>query len=640
MKKFFALVAIFYATQIFADEKNIPLSRVTLYSSGVAFFEHEGTYADSFNVPLHFSNSEMNDVLKSLIVFDENAKNISLVYNTETNEKKLLENIGMQNYETLFDFFNSHKGSEVEIVNDIKTVGKIISASKVDNESILALLSYNGIHSIPLKNIRSFRFTHANENAALEKLSNVLFETKNANANSVLHIVGNGERKFLYGYTIANPVWKATYRLNVKNGEANFQMFAIIDNQSAFDWKNISLTLTTGKPVGFVQNLFAPYYTVRKTLPLSIADAADPITLELAYEKPQSNLLRSSAKQKMAMADFEVLEDSEADINENEIQANTDANIFSFTIQNFSLEKGKSIMLPIVDENFPAKLFSVFQNMNSYQSTQAELCIRFTNKTNLQFPSGPATLFDSGEYLGDALTNFIPANATNILQYGRDNELYGTVSQKTTVAISNVKMNDGILFIEKKQNYNTSYKIKNVSIKNKNVIIEHKVYPNAKLLSNEFLLEQTATSDRFSFPIEKNSERNFTVSEEETLETTATLSSMTARDFISYSTNGEMNENVRKTFAHFAKMKSELEEAKNHVSELQTKRNSLESEQERARNNFTSLANEEKAKQQFLEKILSLEEELRLNKLDIENAENNYHTKQLQFAALLKNTKL
>lgn len=353
MKKIFSCMCMFFALYVLrANEKIVPLSRITLYSSGVAFFEHEGKYVDSFSVPLRFSNGEMDDILKSLVVFDEGAKKISLLYNSKANEKKLLSDIGMQNYETLFDFFNSHKGSEIEITSDaIKTVGKIVSASEMSDEAFISILSYNGIHSVPLKDVRLFRFTHADENAKLEKLTDILLKTGNSKTDSLLQIEGKGERNFSYGYTIASPVWKASYRLNLKDGEAEFQLFAIIDNESGIDWENISLTLTTGKPVGFVQNLFAPCYTVRKTVPVLIAEAAEPVMLDLAYsnrsKKSESPLRFAERKTAKGYADMAEYQESE-DENENESERNDKSSVFSFTIKNFSLEKGKSIMIPIV----------------------------------------------------------------------------------------------------------------------------------------------------------------------------------------------------------------------------------------------------------------------------------------------------
>lgn len=245
-------------------------------------------------------------------------------------------------------------------------------------------------------------------------------------------------------------------------------------------------------------------------------------------------------------------------------------------------------------------------------------------------------------YVGDALTDFIPANEPHLLQYGINNEMYGTVSQKTDTAISNITVHDGVLFIEKKRTYESEYTVKNNAAKNRNVIIEHRFHPNAKLLENAALLEKTSNAYRFAFPIEKKSEKQFLVAETETLKTTAALSSMNLHDFISYSTNGEMSESVKKAFALFAEKKNALEDARKHCDEVLKKRESLENEQERARNNFSSLAtaHEEDAKKQFLEKILSLEKDLSANKIDIEEAEKAYRLRQAEFDSLIRRTKI
>ncbi|HEV2663382.1 MAG TPA: hypothetical protein VG324_00625, partial [Blastocatellia bacterium] len=50
--------------------QSLPLRRVTLYSNGVAYFERRGTVAGRAEINLSFKQSQVDDVLKSLVVLD------------------------------------------------------------------------------------------------------------------------------------------------------------------------------------------------------------------------------------------------------------------------------------------------------------------------------------------------------------------------------------------------------------------------------------------------------------------------------------------------------------------------------------------------------------------------------------------
>ena len=59
------------AAPLGADQKaDIPVSRVVLYSSGVAYFEHAGQVEGDATLALRFKTDQINDVLKSMVFAD------------------------------------------------------------------------------------------------------------------------------------------------------------------------------------------------------------------------------------------------------------------------------------------------------------------------------------------------------------------------------------------------------------------------------------------------------------------------------------------------------------------------------------------------------------------------------------------
>ena len=62
------------------------------------------------------------------------------------------------------------------------------------------------------------------------------------------------------------PVWKSSYRLvfdEARKDEALMQGWAVVENTSESDWEKVTLTLASGRPISFIQDLYTPLYVPR-----------------------------------------------------------------------------------------------------------------------------------------------------------------------------------------------------------------------------------------------------------------------------------------------------------------------------------------------------------------------------------------
>src|SRR4029079_9514710 len=76
----FASLVLAPASQ--ADEPakaEIPLKKVVMFSSGVAFYERNGDVEGNATVDLRFNTRDINDLLKSMVLQDEGGGKISTV---------------------------------------------------------------------------------------------------------------------------------------------------------------------------------------------------------------------------------------------------------------------------------------------------------------------------------------------------------------------------------------------------------------------------------------------------------------------------------------------------------------------------------------------------------------------------------
>jgi outer membrane protein OmpA-like peptidoglycan-associated protein len=70
-------------------------------------------------------------------------------------------------------------------------------------------------------------------------------------------------------YAVPTPTWKASYRLVLPAAgeqDALLQGWAVVNNTSEQDWRNVKLTLATGAPLSFAIDLHTPEYVARPDL--------------------------------------------------------------------------------------------------------------------------------------------------------------------------------------------------------------------------------------------------------------------------------------------------------------------------------------------------------------------------------------
>lgn len=640
----------------------IPLKKVTLYSSGVAHYVHEGSVSGSGTVELLFSPQQINDVLKSLVVADSAAKQVSVHYQSEDTLRKTLESlkVNLASSSTLYDILKAQKGAEIEVFTPHRLTGCIVSVDQNDGGSesascLLSLAAEDGVHMIPFSDIQSFRFTDTKRNEDLHTALALLLDASAKNRKKLdIKIDAQGERTIKLAYIMEAPVWKASYRLGMGAGQAAFQAWAIVDNSTDLDWNSITLTLTTGRPVGFRQNLFAPYYTYRPELPLAIAQTAEAETFDSGLKESQARYgagIRAAERRPMperlaatpyAAYDNEQDFDDEAssDYVKNQAKAGEVGEMFAFTPSNpITLERQKSMMIPLTLASVPAEKCSVFSSITSGASVHPKFCVHIENTSGLKLPAGPITVFDEDGYVGDALLEFLPEGEKRLIAYGDDLEVSGTVADGTVRNIETVKMADGVLSILYRQVQTSTYRIKNTDKKERTVIIERVKQAGFELAATDALFETTANKYRFKLKAVGGGVSELSIAESRTYRNETKIIDMRSDAFISYAANAEMPTSIKKAFETIIQEKAKVEAAQKTLEALQNRHTTIAAEQDRVRKNLEAVGSESQQGKAFLDKLLQLESELDTLKTGITDADGKLQQAQGDFASLIKNIK-
>ena len=282
-------------------KSELPLKRVILYSNGVAYFERRGTVTGHAEINLAFKQSQVDDVLKSLVVLDLGKGRIGAVsYNSSAPPSARLGEIPFSveaatngnSIGGMSGVLRQLQGAKVAITTNSGTIiGSILTVEERKSQlaadkpqmtsHTLVIASDSGeLQSFDLAEVRSIKLLDEGAKHDLSEFASATASARRRDSKTIsITSDGDGAREMVVSYTVAAPIWKTTYRVVLDpDGKPFFQGWAIVDNVSEEDWGNVQLSLVSGTPISFIQPLQQPLYRHRPIVPI-------PNDLQLSPQK-------------------------------------------------------------------------------------------------------------------------------------------------------------------------------------------------------------------------------------------------------------------------------------------------------------------------------------------------------------------
>jgi hypothetical protein len=637
-----------------AEAREIPLRRAALFSSGVGYFEHAGPVSGSAEITLPFNVNAVNDALKSLVVNDPGSRSPSVHYPSERTLYRTLKSlkIDLSGNRGAAQILNDLKGAELEVYTPNLISGRIMgieyrpvpsSPEAGQTAPWLSLYTAQGVRVINLSEIASFSFKDPRINADLNRALDLIMASRDSEIrNLTVYLPGEGSRAVSLSYVIPAPVWKVSYRLDLSQSAPFLQGWAIVDNDGDSDWDNVELSLVTGRPVSFIQNLYPPYHLARPVLPLAIAGIAQAQTHDSGWGGQDAAVQESKALYdeipRKAAAERAAPAPNAAGGTMETARGQAAGDQFEFTIRGpVSLARQRSAMFPLVEGPVKAEKTLVFSGARAASggSVNPAISAELTNTTGMKLPAGPVTVFDGGTYGGDALLEFFPPGERRIISYGEDLSVTGSVTSGSSRLVTSVTVSGGVMTIHRKQGYEKTYTFKNASGEPKRLMVEHPVTRGAELKEPVSYSERTDTLYRFVQTLPAGRELNFTVTEESPLSERIVLAQLRPDSFLSYSANQELPAGVRAALERAAELRRRVEAAGTAQTDLETRRTRLVSEQDRIRRNLEAAGNQTQQGQEYLRRMVAMDGDIDALNAGIETARNNLRAAQNEYDAYL-----
>lgn len=277
------------STRVSGAGQTLPIRRVILYSNGVAYIERRGMVSGHAEVNLSFKQSQVDDVLKSMIVLDLGQGRIGAVsYNSSAPPSARIADIPFSvasatQSSGLAGVLGQLQGARVVVTttSNRSATGSILTVeerrSQIDAAKpalvthALVIASESGeLSSFELAEVRSVKLIDEGTRRDIAEFASATAAARRRDAKTIVVTSdGAGQREMLVSYTVAAPIWKTTYRVVLDAaGKPFFQGWAIVDNVSEEDWNDVQLSLISGTPVSFIQPIQQPFYRYRPVIPM------------------------------------------------------------------------------------------------------------------------------------------------------------------------------------------------------------------------------------------------------------------------------------------------------------------------------------------------------------------------------------
>ena len=588
---------------------DLPIREVTLYKHGVAAFERSGELKPGETVKLDFKPEDMNDVLKSLTITDRNGGKVNGVrYDSSEPLEKRLEDFPFKvgGGTGLAAFLDQMKGARIELqlgagaVTGTILSGRVVRESDkdriVEREVAVLLLDSGELRTFDLAAASAVRFEDPKLENQLKDYLAVLNQSRSKDRRSVyIDAMGTGTRQLFASYMTPAAVWKSSYRLLFgAQGDPILEGWAIIDNTSGDDWNNVQLSVVSGKPVSFITKLYEPRYVQRPEAELAENQAAAPVVYQGALDevkKAQAAAPPAGVRGGAGVGGGALAFNARRQVEESSIAATAAAReageLFEYSFAApVTVKQGESAMLPFLQQKIGARKLLVYAESYGLNPRDAA---EIANNTGKTLDGGPITVYDAGNYAGEALVETLPMGDKRLISFGVDlGTRVTTAFDSSQNVVREIHFRRGVLTSRVAAQETKTYTIKNVDAKAKTLVIEHAQRPGYSLLERK-PSETTASAYRFEVKLAASATETFPVREERVYDQTTSVSSMTPDVLAAFVQNKALSDTARRQLDQIAQKKREVAANEAAVRQAEADLSSLTQDEGRLRSNIESL---------------------------------------------------
>lgn len=660
----FVLAIAIVALPAIAGAQELELKRVMLSAGGVGYFEYEAQVEGNATLPLSVRLDQVDDVLKSIVVYDDKGVAGTIRLPGREPLAQIFRDLpfGPEALSSPVMLLNSLPGAQIRATGARQVEGRLVRM--VPEETALpdlggvitrhrvSVMSAEGMQTFLFEEADSVIFTDPELRGQIDEALEAVFahRTRDRRTLEILSS-GKGKRTVRVGYVVAAPLWKASYRLTVTDEtaeKARLQGWAVLENMSGQEWKNVELTIVSGNPVTFRQALYSTYYVDRPEIPVEVLGrvlpAPDTGAIEMKlfaegeYDEDFRRTQRAMEPGDGAGIAGGVMGNMLADVAEETMMmkqvapaamapppppgqarilaaaSKEAATQVTFRVPYpVSVESGQSLLVPVIDREVPAQRVALYQPSTHDRHPLAS--VRLTNDGETGLPPGVLTLYETGpagaSYVGDAQLSTLPTGDERLVSFALDQKALVDREIESTQVIGKGRIVRGVLELTYEQEQHTTYRLKAPAKEAREILIEHPRMPGWKIVKpTEAEVELTDGMYRIRHKLEAGAKAEIEVVLTHPDLQTFALIGQRGNFYMAFAENGELDPKLKKAFAEMARLRDVVDGRQRRMQELEGERQRIHQEQKRIRDNLSRVPHGSDLQKRYLAKLDQQEDAL------------------------------
>jgi hypothetical protein len=625
-----ALALFFVMEHGSVHSAELPLKRVVLSTSGLAQFTHQGRVEPKSTIDLSVRLDQVDDILKSLTVFDtaRAAGAISLAGKTPLAELFRDLPFNADALSAMPALLNALIGTEVEIEGEVSAKGRVL---KVEEERVqlannagftvrhrLTVLTERGFVQAILQNVSALRFTDPETRKQIDRALSGIAQNRAKDRRTIsIAMLGESAREAGFTYVVAAPVWKSAYRIVLPKdgGRARLQGWGVVENLTGSDWNGVELTLISGNPVALRQALYSPFFVERPEVPVSAATRVVPKT----DDQDQFRARKAAPAQGRALAaapsgaggagsraesQFNFAQAAPAtppmpmpeEVAGSSLTATSEEAatqvLYRFP-ERVTLAVGSTLMVPFSDRDISATRTWLYQPDTNDRRPLA--AVRIKNDTDAALPAGIITAFDTGpdgtaNFAGDAQLPLMPKGSSKFVTFALDSK---TDIRRSSRPIKETRLGKAVrgeLTLTVKSVWSIDYEITPPVDEDRDLVIDEARSDGWTVVGEAKDIEETPTRVRLKVTVTKGKPAQVTLRRERTEVQTVSLTGLDPEQLLT-SITGLENESpaLKAAVAKLSALNAKIADIAVRRERLDAERKSIGTDQDRIRKNLTSV---------------------------------------------------
>jgi hypothetical protein len=452
-----------------------------------------------------------------------------------------------------------------------------------------------------------------------------------------------------------------------QGGVATLQGWSVVDNTTGADWNNVQLSLIAGAPQSFIQPLSQPIYSRRPEIPIAQEAQLTPQTHDSSIESmdmlkdeapvSQGRMPRVQGMAAMSgmsggapggimggmpaaaaigpgsggnigggvyngIAHYEDL--AQASITPDTRTAAFD-DFFEYRInQPITIRKNESALVPILQAKVSADPVTLVSYTNG-RTSQPLRALWITNTSGLTLDRGSFTIIEDGNFAGEGLLDPVHPDEKRLLSYAADQAVHLTTEDdKTSSHITLIRGSHGVLNIHRAQLHEVTLVIHNAAPAPRTVVSEIPVINGWKLDSanpsstDPKPVETTATVYRFRNNVAPGDTARVHIGSMRSGYSTYYLTRSDDNQLQFLLNTTDHNPALSAALQPILDARAKVADAQQAVDQTKAKLDSLNSDEQRQRDNITALKDADKSsRDRFVSELNKTEDSITLAQTDL-----------------------